>query len=84
MKRTSSLRWPWSWRLGCSRRLRVRRTTALENAFWTWLSRGQDPRLFWSAGVGLGIGTGVAAYLMTKKHGNPGVRHVSASAPPMA
>ena len=46
------------------------------NTFWAWLMRGQDPRLFWG-GVGVGIGTGLASLLMTEKHGNPGVRHVS-------
>ena len=46
------------------------------NQLWAWLTRGQDPRLFWS-GVFVGAGTGVASYYMTKKHGNPGVRHVS-------
>jgi len=46
------------------------------STFWSWLTRGQDPRLFWS-GVVVGAGTGVASYYMTKKHGNPAVRHVS-------
>ena|ERR1700761_3648374 len=46
------------------------------NALWAWITRGQDPRLFWS-GVVVGTGTGVAGYYMTKKHGNPPVRHVS-------
>ena len=32
-------------------------------------------RLFSSAGVGVGTGTDVAAYLMTKKHGDQRVRH---------
>jgi hypothetical protein len=36
----------------------------------TW----NTPNSFW---IGVGAGTGVASYLMTKKHGNPPVRHVS-------
>lgn len=43
---------------------------------WTWLFGNQDPRLT-AVGVGVGAGAGVASYLMTKKHGNPAVRHVS-------
>jgi hypothetical protein len=46
------------------------------NAFWAWLMRGQDPRLFWG-GVGIGIGGGVASYYMTKKHGYPAHRPMS-------
>jgi len=46
------------------------------NAFWTWFSHGQDPRLT-TASIGVGIGTGVASYFLTEKHGHPGVRHVS-------
>lgn len=46
------------------------------NTFWAWLTRGQDPRLFWS-GVVVGTGTGVAGIYLAKKHGNPPVRHVS-------
>jgi hypothetical protein len=46
------------------------------NSFWSWLNHGQDPRLT-VVGIGVGAGTGVASYVMTKKHGNPPVRHVS-------
>lgn len=47
------------------------------NAFWTWFAHGQDPRL---AGVGIGVGaaTAVTSYFLTEKHGNPGVRHMTA------
>jgi hypothetical protein len=38
--------------------------------------RGQDPRLFWG-GVGIGIGTDVAGYYLTKKHGYPAHRPMS-------
>ena len=47
------------------------------NTFWAWLTRGQDPRLFWG-GVGIGIGTDVAGYYLTKKHGTPPHRPMSA------
>ena len=40
------------------------------NAFWAWIMRGQDPRLFWG-GVGIGIGTDIASYYLTKKRGMP-------------
>jgi hypothetical protein len=46
------------------------------NAFWAWVMRGQDPRLFWG-GVGVGIGTDVASYYLTKKHGYPAHRPMS-------
>jgi hypothetical protein len=46
------------------------------NSFWAWLNHGQDPRLR-VVGIGVGAGAGVAFYVMTKKHGNPPVRHVS-------
>lgn len=46
------------------------------NTFWAWLTRGQDPRLFWS-GVVVGVGTDVGAYYLGRKHGNPPVRHMS-------
>jgi hypothetical protein len=46
------------------------------NALWAWLSHGQDPRLFWG-GVGIGVGTGVAGYYLTKKHGVPAHRPLS-------
>jgi hypothetical protein len=47
------------------------------NTFWAWLMRGQDPRLFWG-GVGIGIGTDVAGYYLTKKHGYPAHRPMTA------
>jgi hypothetical protein len=47
------------------------------NSFWAWLTRGQDPRLFWG-GVGIGIGTDVAGYYLTKKRGYPGHRPMTA------
>ena len=46
------------------------------NPFWTSIFGGPNPALV-TPGVGLGIATSVASYLMTEKHGNPGVRHVS-------
>lgn len=46
------------------------------NALWTWITHNQDPRLV-GVGIGLGVATGAASYVMTEKHGNPGVRHVS-------
>lgn len=46
------------------------------DAFWSWITHGQDPRLV-GVGIALGIGTGLASYFATEKHGNPGVRHVS-------
>ncbi len=46
------------------------------NTFWAWLTRGQDPRLFWS-GVVVGAGAGAADYAITRKRGYPAVRHVS-------
>jgi hypothetical protein len=39
--------------------------------FLNWWGHGQDPRLT-AAGIGIGIGTGVAGYYLTQKHGNPG------------
>ncbi len=47
------------------------------NTFWTWLTRGQDPPAVLECGVGIGAGTDVAGYLMTKKHGNPACPYVS-------
>lgn len=38
------------------------------NAFWAWLSHGQDPRLT-AAGIGLGIAGDVVSYELTSKHG---------------
>jgi len=46
------------------------------NAFWAWIMRGQDPRLFWG-GVAVGAGTGAAGYSLTRKHGYPGHRTMS-------
>ena len=46
------------------------------NTFWTWLTRGQDPRLFWG-GVAVGAGTGALGAYWTNKHGNPPHRFMS-------
>ncbi len=46
------------------------------NTFWTWLTRGQDPRLFWG-GAAVGAGTDVADYYLAKKHGYPAHRPMS-------
>jgi hypothetical protein len=46
------------------------------NAFWAWLTHGQDPRLT-GVGIGIGIGSGVTSYFLTEKHGNPGVRSMT-------
>jgi hypothetical protein len=46
------------------------------SGLWYLISHGQDPRLVYSGWV-VGAGTGVASYLATEKHGNPGVRHWS-------
>jgi len=46
------------------------------NAFWNWLSHGRDPRLT-AVGVGVGLGTDAVSWDLTRKHGNPAVRHVS-------
>ena len=46
------------------------------NGFISWLSHGQDCHLFYG-GVGIGIGTGVAGYYLTKKHGYPATRPMS-------
>jgi hypothetical protein len=46
------------------------------NGFMSWLSHGQDCHLFYG-GVGIGIGTGVASYYLTKKHGTPPHRPMS-------
>jgi hypothetical protein len=45
-------------------------------SFLNWWGHGQDPRLT-TAGIGIGIGTGVAGYFLTQKHGNPGVHRVT-------
>jgi hypothetical protein len=50
---------------------------ACNNGFISWLSHGQDCRLFWG-GAGIGIGTGVASYYLTKKHGVPAHRPMTA------
>jgi hypothetical protein len=47
------------------------------NAFWNWFSHGQDPRLT-AAGIGIGVGAGVTSYFLTRKHGNPGARSMTA------
>jgi hypothetical protein len=47
------------------------------NTFWSWLTRGQEPGLFWS-GVGIGIGTDVGSYYAVKKTGTPPHRPMSA------
>jgi len=46
------------------------------NSFWAFLNSNQDPRL-WTPGVGVGIASAITSWLITEKHGNPGVRHVS-------
>jgi hypothetical protein len=53
--------------------------TACDNGFISWLNHGQDCHLFYG-GVGIGIGTGIASYLLTEKHGNPGHRYMTADA----
>lgn len=58
---------------------RAQDATASWNALVSWLSHGQDPRLFYD-GIGIGIGTGVASYYLTKKHGTPPHRPVSIGA----
>ena len=47
------------------------------NGFISWLNHGQDCHLFYG-GVGIGIGTAVASYYLTKKHGYPGHQPVTA------
>jgi hypothetical protein len=49
---------------------------ACNNGFISWLNHGEDCHLFFG-GLGIGIGTGVAGYYLTKKHGYPG--HASLS-----
>lgn len=46
------------------------------STFWSWFSHGEDPRLA-IGGIGIGVGTTVASYYMTKKHGTPPHRPVS-------
>jgi hypothetical protein len=43
------------------------------NAFWAWLSRGQDPRLT-AVGLGIGIAGDAVSWDVTRKHGYPPVR----------
>ena len=50
--------------------------TDCTNGFLTWLSHGQDCHLFWG-GVGIGVGTGVTSYYLTKKRGAPPHRPMS-------
>jgi hypothetical protein len=59
------------------RAARAQDSNLCNNSLINWLNAGQDCRLFWT-GVGIGIGTGVAGYYLTKKHGYPGTRPVSA------
>jgi hypothetical protein len=40
------------------------------NGFISWLNHGQDCHLFYG-GVGIGIGTTIGSYFLTKKHGTP-------------
>lgn len=46
------------------------------NTLWYWISHGQPLPLVISGWI-VGIGAGVADYLMTEKHGNPGTRHAT-------
>ena len=55
---------------------RAQDATANWNTFINWLSHGQDPRLT-VGGIGIGIGTDVASYYLTKKHGVPAHRPMS-------
>jgi hypothetical protein len=52
---------------------------ACSNGFLSWLNHGQDCHLFYG-GVGIGIGTGIAGYYLTKKHGTPPHRPMTAGA----
>jgi uncharacterized membrane protein YfcA len=52
-------------------------SAACSNGFLSWLAHGQDCHLFWG-GAGIGIGTGVAGYFLTKKHGYPKTQPVTA------
>jgi hypothetical protein len=49
------------------------------NSLLNMLAHGQDCRLWWG-GLGIGIGTGVASYYLTKKHGIPAHRPMSVGA----
>jgi hypothetical protein len=59
------------------RTARAQDLTTNWNTFVSW--HGQDPRFFYG-GTGIGIGTGVASYYLTKKHGFPAHRPVSTGA----
>ena len=50
---------------------------ACNNGFLSWLNHGQDCHLFWG-GAGIGVATGVTSYYLTKKHGVPPHRPMSA------
>ena len=43
------------------------------NAFWAWLSNGQDPRLT-TVGLGIGVAGDAVSWELTRKHGYPPVR----------
>ncbi|HEX4411738.1 MAG TPA: hypothetical protein VH206_23435 [Xanthobacteraceae bacterium] len=49
------------------------------NTFINMLAHGQDCRLWWG-GLGIGIGTTVASYYATKKHGFPAHRPMTIGA----
>jgi len=46
------------------------------NTFWYWISHGQPLPLVISGWI-VGGAAAVTSFIMTEKHGNPGVRHVS-------
>lgn len=46
------------------------------NAFWAWLSHGQDPRLT-GVGIAVGLGADGASWALTRKHGTPAHRYMS-------
>lgn len=52
-------------------------TDCTNTGFLSWLSHGQDCRLFWG-GAGIGVGTAVTTYFLTKKHGTPPHRPMTA------
>lgn len=49
---------------------------ANSNAFWNWLSHGQDPRLT-VVGIGVGLGADGASWALTRKHGSPPHRNMT-------